>query len=50
MKTINKNILNKFIEKASKKLSGNWVILGGNVLQAMGIADRFTVDIDVAEP
>lgn len=50
MKPINKNVLNKFIEKASKKLAGKWVILGGNVIQALGIADRFTVDIDIAGP
>lgn len=47
MKTLlNAKVLKKFIDAALEKLDGDWVILGGTLLPALGIDYRQTVDID----
>ena len=48
MKNINSELLEKFIGLAGKRLSGDWIILGGTVLPLLGIDHRTTVDIDLA--
>lgn len=47
---INANIAKAFIEKASDRLSGDWIIIGGTVLYLLGIEERVTMDIDIAPP
>ncbi len=49
-KTINKETLLKFIQKAEQRLQGDWVIIGGAVLPLLGVSQRATVDIDIAGP
>jgi predicted nucleotidyltransferase len=44
---INAKLMEKFLEKASQKLTGEWVIIGGTVLPLTGIEHRITVDIDI---
>lgn len=48
MKTLDSKILKKFISAALERLDGDWVILGGTLLPALGIDCRQTVDIDFA--
>jgi len=50
MKTIDLKTVKKFVEKATDKLTGDWVILGGAVLPLIGKQVRVTLDIDVAGP
>ncbi len=47
MNAINPDLLHRFLQLAGKRLSGDWVLLGGNVLPALGIAERNTYDIDL---
>jgi hypothetical protein len=39
-------ILKRFFEQADKKMEGEWILLGGTLLPALGIHYRSTVDID----
>ncbi|WP_447970518.1 hypothetical protein [Nitrospira sp. M1] len=48
MKAISKELLDRFFELASEKISGEWVLLGGSVLPYLGRPIRATVDIDLA--
>lgn len=41
-----REILQKFIRLAGDQLEGEWVLLGGTLLPAMGIEYRVTTDID----
>lgn len=50
MKTINSELLQKFLRLAGDRLSGNWVILGGTVLLLKGLNYRVTNDIDLSGP
>jgi len=43
---MNVKTLRKFIEIASERLTGEWMVIGGTVLPALGIEHRATVDID----
>ena len=43
---INKKILGKFLKIAGDRLTGDWILIGGSVLPALGIDVRTTVDID----
>ena len=40
--------MERFFEAADVKLQGEFVLLGGSVLQVLGISDRVTLDIDLA--
>lgn len=42
--------MQRFVQAAGERLSGNWVIIGGAVLPLSGIEHRVTVDIDIAGP
>jgi hypothetical protein len=44
---INVKLMEKFLTKASLKLNGDWIIIGGTVLPLLGIDYRVTVDIDI---
>ena len=46
MSEIDKTILQKFIQLASEKLEGEWLLIGGNVLPLLGVEYRTTMDID----
>lgn len=50
MKAIDRAIVEKFVDLAAQRLSGDFVIIGGAVLSLLGIEGRTTVDIDVAGP
>jgi hypothetical protein len=43
---MNKKIMKKFVEIASEKLTGEWVVIGGTVMAVLGIDYRVTVDIN----
>lgn len=47
-KTISPALLKKFLRIASNSLRGEWVLLGGSVLPALGAGIRQTYDIDVS--
>jgi hypothetical protein len=47
MKPLTPALLGKFLELASDRLEGDWVLLGGTLLPALGHNVRATVDIDV---
>ena len=44
---INAKTMEKFLDIAIKKLSGEWIVIGGTVLPLVGIDYRVTVDIDI---
>lgn len=48
MKTINKETLEQFLEIATEKLPGKWLVFGGTVLPLLGARFRATLDIDLA--
>lgn len=48
--TITPVLLKKFLELASKRLKGSWVVIGGSVLHALNLEPRPTLDIDLAGP
>src|SRR5690606_8293392 len=47
MNTINSKLLKKFFTLADKRLSGEWVIIGGVVLHLVDLDYRSTSDIDI---
>lgn len=47
MTVIDTSIMKKFLQQASNKLSGKWLLVGGTLLPAVGIDVRPTVDIDL---
>jgi len=50
MKPLDSKILKKFLTLASDQLTGNWILIGGTLLPALGLDVRSTMDIDfVAE-
>ncbi|MBN2498799.1 MAG: hypothetical protein JXR96_29680 [Deltaproteobacteria bacterium] len=50
MRAIDSELLTEFLKLAGERLEGDWVLLGGTVLPALGIGDRVTLDIDIAGP
>lgn len=48
MKALNSKLLEQFLKLVLKELNGEWVLLGGTLLPALGIDYRQTVDIDFA--
>lgn len=47
MKSLNTQILSKFLKQASSSLTGEWILVGGTLLPALGLNVRSTVDIDL---
>ena len=47
MKVIDPGLLTSFLQLAGRRLEGDWVLVGGNVLPALGVALRGTYDIDL---
>ncbi len=47
MKQLNAHLLKKFLKTASLKLTGEWLLVGGTLLPAVGIDIRATLDIDI---
>ena len=45
-KTLNSKILAEFLKRAGERLEGEWLLVGGTLLPAVGIDVRSTVDID----
>ena len=43
---MNSRTLKKFVEIASDRLIGEWVVIGGTVLPILGVDHRVTLDID----
>jgi hypothetical protein len=43
---INESLMQEFFERSSKELAGNWILVGGSLLLALGISQRVTRDID----
>ena len=50
MKSIDAEILARFVDEAAARLEGDWVVIGGSALLLMGCEFRPTVDIDIAGP
>ncbi len=48
MTVIDRALIVRFVEMASNRLAGDWVVMGGAVLPFLGIEHRTTLDIDVA--
>ncbi|MGE4133904.1 MAG: hypothetical protein AB7F86_19870 [Bdellovibrionales bacterium] len=46
-KSLNSTLLKEFLTKASNSLKGDWLLVGGTLLPAVGIDIRSTVDIDL---
>lgn len=46
MKNISENLLKTFFKKASQRLKGEWVLIGGCVPIGLGLGTRSTTDID----
>lgn len=47
MKILNPTLLQEFIKKAGRDLTGEWLLVGGTLLPAVGLMIRSTVDIDL---
>jgi hypothetical protein len=47
MKNLNSALLRKFLKLASEELEGQWLLVGGTLLPAVGIDIRSTIDIDL---
>lgn len=43
---LNPKLLREFIKQAGEQLQGNWLLVGGTLLPALGLDVRATVDID----
>ncbi len=50
MSAIDKELIERFVELAARRLRGEWVVMGGTVLHLVGLEERTTFDIDVAGP
>lgn len=50
MSAVDQGVAERFVRLAGERLRGDWVVLGGAVLPLLGIAQRVTLDIDVAPP
>jgi len=46
-RALNSKLLEKFLKLAGNKLTGDWLLVGGTLLPAVGIDVRSTVDIDI---
>jgi hypothetical protein len=46
-KALDSRLLEQFIKLAGEKLTGEWLLVGGTLLPAVGIDIRSTVDIDI---
>lgn len=47
MKNLNARLLREFLKQAGNSLTGNWLLVGGTLLPAVGLDVRSTVDIDL---
>ncbi len=47
MKVLTVELLERFLEAAVNELSGEWLLVGGTLLPAVGLQVRSTVDIDL---
>ncbi len=47
MKVLDAKFLKKFLKTATDQLAGDWVLIGGTLLPALGIDHRVTTDIDM---
>ncbi len=50
MRSLDTELLQRFVDLAAERLRGDWVVIGGCVLPLLGIDHRVTLDIDVAGP
>ena len=44
---LNSTLLTEFLKRAGERLYGEWLLVGGTLLPAVGIDVRATVDIDL---
>jgi hypothetical protein len=47
VKQLNAKLLRQFLQAAGEKLRGEWILVGGTLLPAVGLDIRSTVDIDL---
>ncbi len=47
MKALDVKLLQEFLKRAGDKLKGEWLLVGGTLLPAVGLNIRTTVDIDL---
>ena len=47
MKALDSKLLRSFLKEATSKLKGEWILIGGTLLPAVGLDVRSTVDIDI---
>jgi hypothetical protein len=50
MNVADTKLLRQFLDLAGKRLSGEWVVIGGALLPLLGVSQRVTMDIDIAGP
>lgn len=48
--SINADVMKRFVEGATERVQGNWVIIGGSLLHLLKTSSRQTEDIDLAGP
>jgi hypothetical protein len=49
MTSLDSKVLKRFLDLASQRLTGDWLLVGGTLLPAVGIQVRNTIDIDLVE-
>jgi len=47
MTPLDSKLLKKLLDAATEKLDGEWILLGGTLLPALGVETRPTVDVDL---
>lgn len=47
MKSLDTKLLKEFLKRAGERLHGDWLLVGGTLLPAVGIDSRSTTDIDL---
>jgi len=50
VKAVDALTMERFLEMATQRLQGEWVIIGGAALTLMGVEERATLDINLAGP
>lgn len=47
MKTLDSKLVKYLLQRAEKSISGEWILVGGSLLPALGLDYRSTLDIDL---
>jgi len=44
---LDKKTIDKFIKRMLEDMEGEWILVGGSLMLALGLSDRITIDIDI---